>query len=522
MTILLVSIGGALLLAGAMRLLNPLPPLQPRIETGALTGTEDTLLGRAVTSLVVSHRGLTGLYLLDDALEAFAARLHLVRHAERSLDLQYYIWRDDVSGLLLLDELRAAADRGVRVRLLLDDNGVAGLDEILSAFDRHANLEVRLFNPFVIRRPKAIGYLLDFPRLNRRMHNKCFIADNQAMVVGGRNIGDEYFGAGQGVSFIDLDAFGIGSAVSALSADFDRYWASASAYPAHQILPPPSPGRVARLHCEVAAVQETPLARRYADAASSGVVTELVAGRLPLEWAVVTVMSDDPAKAFGNVDDTALLGSRLAAAIGQPKSHLGIISAYFVLTAAGTRAFVAMAAGCPDLQIMTNSLYANNHMIVHAGYAHCRKPLLVAGIRLWEMKARDPHGRTRLKPGRQRTGRKGGTILRSSGSVLHAKAFTVDRQRLFVGSFNFDPRSLRLNTEMGLVINSPVLAGRLQDMFSTTAADIAYEVRLTGWRLEWIEHTDAGETVHRHEPGTGPLLRLILAFLSHLPVKWLL
>ena len=138
------------------------------------------------------------------------------------------------------------------------------------------------------------------------------------------------------------------------------------------------------------------------------------------------------------------------------------------------------------------------------------------------MKGRDPNGKTRLKFGRQRTGRKSGTILRSSGSALHAKAFTVDRQRLFVGSFNFDPRSLRLNTELGLIINSPVLAGRLQDMFRKTAADIAYEVRLTGPRLEWIERTDASETVHRHEPGTGPLQRVILKILSQLPIKWLL
>ncbi|MBC7637209.1 MAG: phospholipase D family protein [Acetobacteraceae bacterium] len=519
---MLALIGGALLLAAAMRLLNPLPPLRLRIETRALTGTENTRLGCAAAPLFVCHPGLTGVYLLDDALEAFAARLHLVRRAERSLDLQYYIWRCDVSGLLLLDALRAAADRGVRVRMLLDDNGVAGLDEILAAFDRHANLEVRLFNPFVIRRPKAIGYLLDFPRLNRRMHNKCFIADNQAMIVGGRNVGDEYFDAAHDASFVDLDAFGIGGTVSDVSCDFDRYWASASAYPAHLILPSPPPGRLAALHREVAAVQQSPLARRYAEAERSSIVTELVAGRLPLEWAVVTVMSDDPAKAFGKLDDTALLGPRLAAAIGQPKSHLGIVSAYFVLTAAGTRAFAAMAAACADLQVMTNSVWASSHVMIHTGYAQCRRPLLVAGIRLWEMKPRDPHHKARLKFGKQRSGVKSGTILRSSGSALHAKAFTVDRQRLFVGSFNFDPRSLRLNTEMGLIIDSPVLAGRLQDMFCNTAADIAYEVRLAGRRLEWIEHTEAGEMVHRHEPGTGPLQRLVLAMLSHVPVKWLL
>ncbi|MFZ4688265.1 MAG: phospholipase D family protein [Polymorphobacter sp.] len=513
---------GVLLLAAALRLLNPLPALEPRPASAALTDTADTELGRAIAPRAARHPGMTGIYPLDDAREAFAARLLLVGRAERSLDVQYYIWHRDVSGTLLLDALRKAADRGVRVRLLLDDNGIAGLDGILSAFDRHPNFEVRLFNPFVIRRPKAIGYLLDFRRLNRRMHNKSFIADNQAMIVGGRNVGDEYFGASQDALFADLDVFGIGAAVAELSADFDRYWASASAFAAHRILPPPPPGRLDTLNREAEAVQAAPLARRYAEAVSTSIVTKLVAGRLPLEWAAVTVMSDDPAKALGTVKDAALLGPRLAVVIGQPKSHLGLVSAYFVPTADGTRAFAAMAANHADLQVMTNSLRANDVTMVHAGYAPSRKPLLAAGVRLWEMKGEQPDRKARLKFGKRRTGVKGGTILRSSGSALHAKTFTVDRQRLFVGSFNFDPRSLRLNTEMGLIIDSPVLAGRLQDMFSDGVADIAYEVRLAGRRLQWIERVDGVEIVHRHEPGTGPLQRAIMALLSHLPVKWLL
>ncbi|MBC7519505.1 MAG: phospholipase D family protein, partial [Sandarakinorhabdus sp.] len=305
-------------------------------------------------------------------------------------------------------------------------------------------------------------------------------------------------------------------------ADFDRYWASAAAYPAHRILPPPPPGRLEMLPREAAEMHAAPLARCYAEAVGTGIVEKLVAGDLPLEWAKATVMSDDPAKAFGTVSDAALLGPRLATAIGQPKSHLGLVSAYFVPTAAGTRALVAMAATCPDIQVMTNSLRASDQGVVHCGYAPCRKPLLAAGIRLWEMKGNDPNSKVRLHFRKPRAGAPRGTILRSSGSALHAKTFTVDRQRLFIGSFNFDPRSLRLNTEMGMIIDSPVLAGHLQDMFADTVAHIAYEVRLAGHRLEWIERTDAGEIIHRHEPGTGPLQRLVMAALSHLPMKWML
>jgi putative cardiolipin synthase len=423
---------------------------------------------------------------------------------------------------MLLDALRDAADRGVRVRLLLDDNGIPGLDDILATLDQRRNFEVRLFNPFVIRRPKAIGYLLDFPRLNRRMHNKSFIADNQAMIVGGRNIADEYFGASQDAPFADLDVFGIGAAVAEVSADFDRYWVSASAYPARDILPLPTPGRLEMRHSAAETAQSARLASRYAEALDTSFVASLGSGWPTLEWATVTVMSDDPAKAFGTVGDAALLGSRLATAIGAPKSHLGLISAYFVPTAAGTRALTAIARHCANFEVLTNSLRANNHMIVHAGYVQCRKPLLAAGIRLWEMKGEDRHPEAWLKMGKHRAGVTSGTVLRSSGSALHAKAFTVDRQRLFVGSFNFDPRSLRLNTEMGLIIDSPVLAGRVQDMFRDGVAEIAYEVRLEGGRLEWVEHAGASDIVHRHEPGTGPLQRLLVSMLALLPVKWLL
>lgn len=505
-----------------LRLGNPLPPLDPRPASLALADTGDTRLGRAFVPMAARHPGLSGIYPLDDAHEAFAARLLLVRRAERSLDLQSYIWHRDISGTLLLDEMRKAADRGVRVRLLLDDNGIAGLDQILAALDTHPNIEVRLFNPFVIRRPKGIGYLLDFRRLNRRMHNKSFTADNQATIIGGRNVGDEYFGANEKAIFADLDVFAAGAVVPQVSADFDRYWACGSAYPAARILPPPTRDSLAALGVEAETASRDPLAREYAKAVADSVVRRLLAGDAALEWAPVVLISDDPAKGLGTAALHALLGPRLAAAIGQPKSELGLVSGYFVPTGAGVAAFSAMALRGTKIQIMTNALRANDIAVVHAGYAPSRKPLLKMGIRLWEMKGTNPGKRAKLKFTRRRNGKRNGTIFRSSGSALHAKTFTVDRERMFVGSFNFDPRSLHTNTEMGFIIDSPLLAGRLQDMFVHDVASVAYEVRLEGRRLIWIEQTPGGEVVHRHEPGTGPLQRLIMAVLSHLPVKWLL
>src|SRR5690606_940943 len=223
----------------AVRLLNPLPPLEPRPASYRLTDTGDTPLGRGVSQLRTGHGGLSGVHMLLDGQEAFAARALLARAATRSLDVQYYIWRKDLSGTLLLEELLDAAERGVRVRMLLDDNGIAGMDEALAALDRHPNIEVRLFNPFVVRSPKIVGYLTDFTRLNRRMHNKSFVADGQAAIIGGRNIGDEYFAAADGLVFADLDVLAIGPVVAEVSEDFDRYWTSLSAYPASRILPEP-------------------------------------------------------------------------------------------------------------------------------------------------------------------------------------------------------------------------------------------------------------------------------------------
>src|SRR4029078_6979081 len=190
--------------------LGALPSLGSRGASTALFDPNDTRLGNAIHPMVAAHPGLSGIYPLPDARDAFAARQLLARAAERTLDIRYYIWRNDVSGTLLLEAVRAAADRGVRVRLLLDDNNTAGLDTLLAALDAHPNIEVRLFNPFVIRAPRWIGYVTDFSRLNRRMHKKSFTADNQATIIGGRNVGDEYFGAKDGVLFADLDVIAIG------------------------------------------------------------------------------------------------------------------------------------------------------------------------------------------------------------------------------------------------------------------------------------------------------------------------
>ena len=216
--------------------------------------------------MVDAHPGVSGIYTLPDARDAFAARALLAQGAERTLDVHYYIWRNDMAGTLLFEALRAAAERGVRVRLLLDDNDTSGLDTLLAALASHPNIEVRLFNPFVIREPRWIGYVTDFFRLNRRMHNKSFTADNQATIIGGRNVGDEYFGATEGVVFVDLDVMAVGPVVTEVSKEFDRYWASGSSYPVERLLPAVDPAAIAELTSSARRVERDPAAAAYMNA----------------------------------------------------------------------------------------------------------------------------------------------------------------------------------------------------------------------------------------------------------------
>jgi cardiolipin synthase C len=287
-------------LAGAC---SALPSNSNRSISTALSDTADTRLGRAIAPRVAQNPGTSGVHALLDARDAFAARVLLARAAERSLDVQYYIWHNDLSGTLLFEALREAADRGVRVRLLLDDNNTSDLDAILAGLAAHPNIEVRLFNPFAVRKPRVLGYLTDFFRLNRRMHNKSFTADNQATIIGGRNIGDEYFdAAAEGIVFIDLDVIAVGPAVQEVSADFDRYWSSESAYPAERMLTSVDQDEIQKVAASASRVARDPAAAAYLKALrDSPFVRELLEGRLAMEWAPTRMVSDDPAKGLGAI-----------------------------------------------------------------------------------------------------------------------------------------------------------------------------------------------------------------------------
>jgi putative cardiolipin synthase len=465
-----------------------------------------------------AHPDKSGIHPLEIPQDAFAARVVLMRAAERSLDLQYYIWHGDTTGYLLMEEVWNAAERGVRVRLLLDDNGIAGLDSVIAALDSHANIEVRLFNPFVNRSFKALGYVTDFSRLNRRMHNKSLTADTQATVMGGRNVGDEYFGAGQHMVFADLDVLAVGPIASQVAAAFDAYWNSASAYPAQSIVGKARQDAVPALKAKFAEVRASKEAAEYAEAVrATRLVEQLLARNLTLEWVPVSLVYDEPTKALGTASDAELLFSRLGQATGRAQREIDLISPYFVPGELGTKALAGFPQRGIRLRILTNSLAATDVGAVHAGYAKRRKTLLRGGVKLYELK---PDARQSAADA-ARKGRGGGGG--SSSASLHAKTFSADRSRVFVGSFNLDPRSVRLNTEMGLVIESAQLADAISSGLDRMVERAAYEVRLDqNGSLEWVERTERGEVLYRSEPKTGLFRRLGVGFMSWLPIEGML
>lgn len=515
--LVLVLIAAAILIGAAHLAFRP-PSLEGRTESEAVAASMSTRLGRVALTPPADRSGPTGVLPLIDGPEAFAARVALIRGAEAALDVQYYIWQRDATGLILLDEFRRAAERGVRIRLLLDDHGVWELDRDLAALDALPGVEVRLFNPFILRRPKMLGFAFDFVRLNRRMHNKSLTADGAASILGGRNIGDVYFAFGEGVHYVDTDVLVAGKAAADVGSDFDRYWASGSAYPVDRILSTAGDTEgvaLARMIADARAAMNSAEGRLYAaKLLESGIVERMASGDPGLEWTRVTVVSDDPAKGLGKAEFRDLLFPQLMALLAQPDRSVDLVSAYFIPGRQFTEALANLATSGKRVRILTNSLDATDVTIVHSSYVDYRPDLLRAGVELYELKpafSPDDEGEVRGPAG-------------SSRASLHSKTLAVDEERIFIGSFNFDPRSLHLNTEMGVLIESPRMARGLANAFETVFTTTSFRPMLTeDGSITWQEITGNGAPVlHADEPGSDLLSRLFFSVLGLLPIEWLL
>ncbi len=506
--------------AGLTACASGLPPLPERPPSTHLTATADSPLAKAYQP-PQGNQGLNGVALLGDPVQALASRVLLARAAQRALDVQVYIWRPDVSGRIMLHELWRAAQRGVRVRLLLDDNGSAGMDTWLQALAAQPHVEVRLFNPFGQRAFKALGYLTDFDRLNRRMHNKSFTADSLATIVGGRNVGDVYFGVDASLLFSDLDLLALGPVAQTTAAQFDGYWNSALAYPLAALVAPAEPDALARQQQQLANLGlDAEASRLHASLEQTPWLTSPLTAYPQMQWAPAQLMADSPDKVEG-LSPSAVTGQRmfppLSAWLGTSQHTLDLVSPYFVPGEVGVQCLVELARKGVKVRIITNSLAATDVMAVHAGYARHRRALLAAGIQVFELKpdADAPERRSAL-PWRFRLGS-------ASAASLHGKTFVVDGRHVFVGSFNLDPRSAQLNTEMGLTVDSDTMARELVEGINRDLQATTYRLALSAdGALEWRETSPEGEQVHTSEPKASLWRRLGVQVLSWLPIEGLL
>lgn len=504
-----VILAGAAWVAG--RLVFAMPDTEGRAVQTAIPFDPGSELGLRAVEAMERHPGLTGVVPLVDPVQALDSRLYLARHAIASLDVMYYIWHADLSGLLLLDELRAAADRGVRVRLLLDDNGIDGMDAMLAALNAHPNIAVRLFNPSTVRDPKLAGYLLHPLRMNRRMHNKAFIVDGAVAIVGGRNIGNEYFALGDAPAYLDLDVVGVGDVVPRTAAVFDDYWNSSPVIELERLVAGPGDPDALRNALDRARAQ--PDAGRFAPDETTPSAQVARGTAADMEWTRVEVVADDPAKGAGDIPLKDLMISRLGAVLGSVDRRLTMISAYFVPGRRGTEFFSDLARQGHEVVIMTNAWQATDVPMVHAGYVKYRRDLLEAGVTLHELRPVEgqPQGSEELG------------FLGSSGSSIHAKTFAIDDDRLFIGSFNFDPRSIYLNCEMGFLIESAALARNSRLAVENLARRSFQPMLDTDGAMVWQETLPDGTvTVHPHEPGLRFIDRVAVYVLNVLPIEWLL
>jgi putative cardiolipin synthase len=495
----------------------------PRVESQALAHPEETALGRKVDARAKSHPGLSGFRLFASGSDAFTLRLQMADSAQRTLDVQYFIFKDDDSGQLLMSAMLRAATRGVRVRVLIDDTEARGQDDRIGLLAAHPNIDVRLYNPFFYRGSIALLRYAEFgltaSRLNYRMHNKLFVVDNTIAVVGGRNVGDEYFDTGEDLQFGDYDAFAMGPIAHELSKSFDEYWNSMLAVPVRALLGtlPTGPKLEA---------METQLSNHLAEMRDSDAMKALRTGN-PLAtmlnsdtgivWAKAEVVADSPDKSSVEGGDAigALLRRRLLEATADVKSELLIVSPYFVPGTKLSDLLKSLRERNVRVRVLTNSLLSTDVPAVHAGYRRYRIPLLEEGIDLYEVKP---------LPGKP-TPRGGMLKEPSSGQFsLHAKAYVFDRKRIFIGSANLDPRSMHLNTEIGLMIDSPELARQVVARFDTIANPAnSFVLALSGEgdarHLVWKSVKDGQPIVYEQEPGDDRTREFLVDLYGMLPIE---
>ncbi|MDB6091581.1 MAG: phospholipase [Gammaproteobacteria bacterium] len=516
--LILVSLGGC----------ASLPPgsSYPRVHSLALSEPQTTQFGRQFASDSRAHEGKSGFRIINVGVDGFLVRLEMINAAERTLDLQYYIFRGDESGRVLTGALLRAADRGVRVRVLVDDGETVAGDEQLLGLSGHTGIEIRVFNPWAYRGHNTVvrgtEYLLRHSRLDYRMHNKLLVADNSVALTGGRNIGDQYFQIDPESQFADDDVFAGGPITQQLSAKFDDFWNSSLAIPAEALGRRDSPEATSapkREHKAARARKAANAGFNYGEKLAAGEpFAGILAGRLPLVWADAQIVCDSPDKkqVVSGGRAGSLTYEPVADAATRVRSELLMVTPYFIPSRDEVHLLEAGRQKGVRVRVLTNSLESTPDLSAHSGYMHYRTPLLQDGVEFHEV---------RSLPGNSRGSGQSARLSRYGNYGLHGKLFVFDREKLYIGSMNFDQRSRHLNTEIGLIIASPALSEQTAARFEAMAQEEnSYAVTLRpavpsgSPRLVWRTREGDKSVEYDSEPARSTWQKFRVNFLSLLPL----
>ena len=518
-SMLAISLSIAITISGCSTL--PKHAIEPTQVISIKVDTSETTLAQIIDPLQQQNPDLTGYYVLFDPLEALAARLRLIDKAEKTLDLQYYIWDNDKVGAVALHALIRAADRGVKVRLLIDDNNAKQTEGIFLALAQHPNIEVKLFNPYRFRKYRGIDMVLDLKRINRRMHNKSFIADHKVALIGGRNMTNQYYNVSDSYQFSDVDVMLVGTAVNDISNSFDDYWNHDYAYDVQEVVKQKSH----RLSYESLKQQldehyKKVTVQNYLDLTSnSQAIDSLINRDIALDWVKAEVVKDSPDKIKSKAKKQEHLNFQLINHLEKPEKNIDLISAYFVPEKKGAKILSELAQDGVHVRVLTNSFKANDVAVVHAFYGKYRQNLLENGVELYEFLPAldkddlDKHTEDLAKKAKV-------NIKGLSRSSLHAKLMALDEKQVFIGSFNFDPRSAYLNTEIGVLLNSPTLARSVHSTMDQNLSKYAYKLVLNAEnKITWQRQTPQGPVIYTKEPRMKWWQRAGMKVISWLPIE---
>lgn len=479
----------------------------PKEESVAIAETSGTAQARDVREWLGGRDDVNGFYPFVQGLDAFGARLRLIDAAEVSIDAQYFLIKPDDAGFTFIAKLLEAADRGVRVRFLIDDIFTSMDDVDLALLDVHPNVEVRIFNPISRKGVYGFNYIGHFKRLNRRMHNKSFIIDNQVAIVGGRNIAVEYFQLETTGEFLDFDMLAVGPIVREVSGEFDTYWNHKLAVPMSVVFDESDTAAIEAARVKLQQSMDDAGTSIYGKATTTPLMERLLADEISPFIAEGRLIADDPQKLLEKVsDEQKIVAREIREVLSEADDTIIIFTPYFIPRKGGIEYIRELRDKGLRIVVLTNSLATNNHTSVHSKYSSYRKDLLRAGVELYEARAdaakiTTPEGETQLEK-----------------LTLHTKGIIIDDDTLFVGSLNLDPRSIDINTEMGMLITSPEMVQQMIRAVADQIGKIAYRLELDEkGKITWHATIDGQQVVETTEPQTGVWKRFSAWFLKIAP-----